>query len=139
VSDEAKATRFEPPITPEAEPFWEASRDQRFVLPWCTDCGKAFWYPRPVCPVCLRPNVEWRPGSGRGEVHAVSVMYRPGNPMMADRVPYAVALVELEEGVRIMSNVVGIEADQVKVGMPVGITWEPMSDGRHLPLFEPEA
>ena len=130
-------SRVEPPVSPEAEPFWEATREQRLVLPWCTRCERPFWYPRPVCPACLCPDIEWRPASGRGEVYAVSVMHRPGNPMMADRVPYPVALIDLEEGVRMMSNIVGIEADQVKVGMPVVLAWEELSDGRHLPQFEP--
>jgi uncharacterized protein len=62
-------------------------------------------------------------------------MHRPGNPMMASRVPYAVVLVDLEEGVRLLSNVMD-DATEVRVGMPVTVTWEPMSDGRHLPLFE---
>jgi uncharacterized OB-fold protein len=132
-------SRAEPPSSPEAEAFWEATRRERLVLPWCRHCEAPFWYPRPVCPVCLSPDIEWREASGRGEVHAVSVMHRPGNPTMQDRVPYAVALVDLEEGVRIMSNVVGIEPGEVKVGMPVTVTWEALSDGRRLPLFEPSA
>jgi uncharacterized OB-fold protein len=133
------ATRIEPPITEEAEGFWDATRRRELVLPWCGHCQRAFWYPRPVCPSCLSPDVGWKPASGRGQVHAVSVMYRPANPTMAGRVPYAVALVDLDEGVRVMSNVVGVEASEVKVGMDVAVTWEPMSDGRNLPLFAPDA
>ena len=131
--------RAEPPVTPEAEAYWDATRDKRLVLPWCKECDRPFWYPRPVCPACLSPNVEWREASGRGEVYAVSVMHRPGNPTMQSRVPYAVALVELEEGVRVMTNIVGVDPGEVKIGMPVSVTWEPLSDGRHLPLFEPGA
>lgn len=131
-------TRAEPPVLVEAEPFWDATRRQQLVLPWCTRCEEPFWYPRPVCPRCLCADIDWRQASGRGEVYALSVMHRPGNPTMAGRVPYAVALIDLEEGVRMMSNVVGIEADQVKVGMAVTVTWEALSDGRNLPLFEPE-
>jgi uncharacterized protein len=134
---DTKATRFEPPVTEEAEAFWDATRRGELVLPWCTACKEPFWYPRPVCPRCLSPELEWRPASGRGEVHAVSVMHRPGNPMMAERVPYAVALVDLDEGVRMLSNVVGVDATEVRVGMEVAVAWEPMSDGRQLPVFEP--
>ena len=139
MSDERQPTRAEPPAAAEAQPFWDATRDRRLVLPWCTECERPFWYPRPVCPRCLRPDIDWRQASGRGEVYAVSVMHRPGNPTMQGRVPYAVALVDLEEGVRIMSNVVGAAPEEVKVGMPVTVTWEQLSDGRHLPLFEPGA
>ncbi len=130
-------SRFEPPLTEEAEPFWEATRREELLLPWCTHCDRPFWYPRPVCPACLRPDVEWRQASGRGEVYAVSVMHRSGNPQMDDRVPYTVALVDLAEGVRMMSNVVGTDPDAVEVGMPVTVCWEPLSDGRNLPQFEP--
>jgi uncharacterized protein len=130
-------TRFEPPVTEEAEAFWSATERHELVLPWCTSCDQAFWYPRPVCPRCLRPDIEWRRASGRGEVYAVSVMHRPAYPGMADRVPYAVALVDLDEGVRLLTNVVGVDAREVQIGMEVAVTWEPMSDGRNLPVFVP--
>jgi hypothetical protein len=129
--------RIEPPVTEEAEAFWSATERRQFVLPWCTSCGQAFWYPRPVCPRCLRPDVEWRPASGRGAVYAVSVMHRPAYPGMAERVPYAVALVDLDEGVRMLTNVVDVDAEEVRVGMEVTVAWEPMSDGRNLPVFAP--
>lgn len=131
--------RFEPPVTEEAEAFWDATRRRELVLPWCTRCGRAFWYPRPVCPRCLDPHLEWRPASGRGAVYAVSVMHRPAHPGMADRVPYAVALVDLDEGVRMLSNLVDVDihSGEAQVGMAVTVTWEPLSDGRHLPVFSP--
>lgn len=132
-------TRFEPPVSEVARPFWDATRERRLVLQWCRTCEQPVHYPREVCPRCLGTELEYRPASGRGEVYAFSVMHRPGNPLMADRVPYVVALVDLEEGARMMSNVVGCEPDAVRVGQPVRVTWEPLSDGRALPQFEPGA
>lgn len=88
-----------------------------------------------MCPDCLGTEVEWRTASGDGVVHAVSVQHRPAHPKLADRVPYAVALVDLAEGVRMLSEVVGCPADDVTIGQPVRVTWEPLSDGRHLPVF----
>ena len=129
--------RYEPPVTDEAVPFWSATERRALMLPWCTTCEQPFWYPRPVCPRCLSPDIEWRPASGRGEVYAVSVMHRPAHPGMADRVPYPVALVDLDEGVRLLTNVVDVDAMQVHVGMQVELSWEPMSDGRNLPVFAP--
>jgi uncharacterized protein len=70
-------------------------------------------------------------------VHAVSVQHRPAHPALADRVPYTVALVDLAEGVRMMSEIVGCPPDSVTIGMAVSVVWEPLSDGRHLPLFAP--
>jgi len=130
-------TRTEPPVTDGAAPFWDATRNRQLVLPWCTSCQRPFWYPRPACPRCLGSEIEWWPASGRGEVYAVTVVHRPQNPLMADRAPYPVALIDLEEGVRMMSNVVGLAAGDVRIGQPVIVGWETLSDGRNLPVFEP--
>jgi uncharacterized OB-fold protein len=132
----SKPRRIEPPETELTRPFWDATREGRFILQWCKPCGLPVHYPRECCPRCLQCELEWRPASGRGEVYAVSVMHRAGNPLMQDRVPYAVALVDLEEGVRFMTNIVNCPPSSVKVGMPVSLTWEKLSDGRALPLFE---
>jgi uncharacterized OB-fold protein len=128
--------RFEPTPTEASAPFWEATRDKRLVLPWCTACERPLWYPRGICPHCMASTIEWRPASGRGVVYAVTVDYKPQNPGMAAMAPYAVVLVELDEGVRLLGNLVGGDPEQVAVGMAVEVTWEPMSDGRHLVLFQ---
>ncbi|MGH2809009.1 MAG: Zn-ribbon domain-containing OB-fold protein [Actinomycetota bacterium] len=129
--------RFEPPPSQTGEPFWAATKDHEFVIQHCTSCNRAIHYPRDICPHCHSLELEFRPASGNGEVYAFSVMHRPGNPSMQDRVPYVVALIDLDEGARMMSNVVGCEPAEVRVGMPVQVTWEDLSDGRALPLFEP--
>lgn len=130
-------SRTAPEPTPHTAPFWEATRARRLVLQWCAACDEPVWYPREVCPRCGGTEHEWRESSGAGEVYAVTVMHRAGVPQMADRVPYTVALVELDDGVRMMSNVVGCPPGDVTVGMRVRCTWEPLDDGRHLPQFEP--
>lgn len=136
--EELQPRRFEPqPQTSHTVPFWEATRDRRLLLQWCPACEAHVWYPRENCPRCLGTDHEWREASGEGVVHAVTVLYRPGVPMMADRGPYTVALIDLAEGVRMMSNVVGCDPESVTVGMAVRLTWEPLSDGRNLPQFEP--
>ena len=82
--------------------------------------------------------IEWRPASGQGEVYAVTVEHRPTQlPAVFGDAPYVIALVELDEGVRLMANVVGVDISASQVGLPVTVTWEPMSDGRHLVLFTP--
>jgi uncharacterized OB-fold protein len=126
-----------PPADETSEPFWSATRDRRLVLPWCTACDQAMWYPREVCPSCLGSAVEWRLAAGTGTVYAVSVHHKPGPGRDPGDVPYAVALIDLPEGVRMMSNVVGCAPDSVTVGMPVQVAWHPLSDGRHLPQFAP--
>jgi uncharacterized OB-fold protein len=128
---------FEPPVSDAAAEFWNATRERRLVLPWCTFCELPFWYPREVCPRCLDHVIEWRETSGMGEVHAASVQHRPGPMRDANDGPYTVALVDLPEGVRIMSNVVGCPPETVTVGMEVRLAWHELPDGRHLPQFEP--
>ena len=126
-----------PPADTASEPFWAATRDRRLVLPWCTACDRALWYPREVCPACLASAIEWRPAAGTGTVHAATVHHKPGPGRDPGDGPYVVALVDLPEGVRMMSNVVGCPPESVTVGMAVRVAWRPLSDGRHLPQFEP--
>jgi hypothetical protein len=136
-------TRREPPVSDDAAPFWDATREQRFLLPWCTECERAIWYPRATCPRCLGDAVEWRGDDGYGTVYAASVHSQPGpgrasDVSAADDAPYVVVLVDLDAGVRMMSNVVGCPPEVVTAGMRVGLAWEPLSDGRHLPVFRPD-
>jgi uncharacterized OB-fold protein len=135
--------RIEPTATELTDPFWDATRERRYLVQWCAACGAPIFYPREVCPSCLSADsLEWRESSGRATVYAVSVQHRPANPAMADRVPYAVALVEVDAGdgastVRVMSNVVNCDPQSIRVGDALSLTWEELSDGRNLPQFEP--
>jgi uncharacterized OB-fold protein len=130
-------SRTEPPVSEASIPFWEATRRRQLVLQWCVRCDQPIHYPREVCPSCLSEDLEWREASGKGEVHAFTILREPADPAMADKVPYVVALIDLAEGARLMSNVVGCEPEAVTVGLPVRVTWEELSDGRALPLFTP--
>jgi len=132
---EARPRRMEPPVTPTTEAYWEATRSHKFLLQWCTHCNQAIFFPREVCPRCLGDSLEWRESPGRGQVYTYTVEYRPQNPNM--EAPYTVALVELDEGVRMMTNVINCDPESVTVGMAVQVAWEPLSDGRNLPLFAP--
>lgn len=122
--------------SPESEPFWEATRDRRLVLQWCCDCDKAVQFPRAFCPHCHGSRLEWRQASGRGVVHALTIENKPEAMGEAER--YVVALVDLEEGHRLMTNVVGIDPDEVQIGQGLEVRWEELEDGRHLPVFGPK-
>ena len=136
-TDQAKPTRFEPPVGEASEAFWEATKEQRFLIQRCDACQKVIFYPREVCPTCLSSDsLTWQESPGKGTIYAASVQEKPANPMMAERVPYVVALVELDEGIRLMSNVINCPPYDASVGKAVQLTWEPLSDGRHLPQFE---
>lgn len=140
MSDEAQTPwegRFVPPVSEAAVPFWDATRERRLVVQWCTACEEPVFFPREVCPSCLGTALEWRPASGRGAVYAVTVEHRPQNPAMAAMAPYAVALVELDEGVRLLTNLVGAPPESFAVDDPVQVVWEELPDGRNLPQFAP--
>lgn len=127
--------RWQPPVSPAAEPFWAATRACRLEIQWCRSCERAIHFPREACPACLGTDLEFRPAAGSGTVYALSVMPVAGNSGMTDRAPYAVALIDLPEDVRMLSNVLGEGADQAAVGDAVRVAWEPLADGRHLPVF----
>jgi hypothetical protein len=143
--DAPKATpaRFEPPVGVEGGPFWDATREGRLLVQWCTSCDQGVFYPRVFCPHCAagRDALEWRGASGRATVYAPGVEHKPeaAGASFSNGQPYCVALVDLEEGVRMLTNVIGCPPDEVRCGMPVTVTWEPLSDGRQLPLFQPAA
>jgi hypothetical protein len=134
---------MEPPVGAESGPFWEATREGHLLMQWCTACNRAIFYPRSFCPVCgaTDSSLEWRPSSGRATVYAMTIEQKPAasGATFSGGEPYVVALVELEEGVRMMTNVVGCPPEDVTIGMAVTVTWEPLSDGRQLPLFTPGA
>jgi len=129
--------RPEPPITDVSAPFWEATRDKRLLVQRCARCDAWVWYPRSACTKCMSDSLHWTQVDGRGTVYAASVHHRPGVAEMKERVPYVVALVELDEGVRLLTNVVDCDPESVHVGQSVMLTWEELSDGRHLPIFKP--
>lgn len=128
---------MEPSESSHGKPFWDATRDERLVIPHSANTGEPFWYPREFVPGTLDPDVEWREASGHGTVYAVSVQHKTGPGRDPDDGPYAVALIDLPEGVRIMSNVVGCDPDDVVPGMAVRVSWHELSDGRKLPMFTP--
>ncbi len=136
--------RFQPTSTETTDTFWDATRDHAYLVQWCTACDEPIFYPREVCPRCLSADaLTWRPSSGRGRIHAHSVQHRPAHPGMAALVPYVVALVDLDAGhagrtVRVMSNIVGVDAGDVHNGDEVHLVWEPLDDGRNLALFTPD-
>jgi uncharacterized OB-fold protein len=126
---------------PEARPFWEGCRRHELWLPYCTPCAAFFFYPRPFCPRCFSWGVEWRRVSGRGVIHAFAVHYRATNPLWAEDVPYVTAIVELDEGPRLFTHLVGVEPDPSRIasGLPVEVVFEDVTDEITLPKFRPAA
>jgi uncharacterized OB-fold protein len=125
-----------PDVTPETTAFWEATARGTLLLPRCAHCDRVFWYPRAVCPSCGNLDVTWVPASGRGSVYSFTVIRRAVPPYDA-AAPFVVAYVELDEGVRILTNVVECESDEVEIGMPVEVVFHDTGEGRALYRFRP--
>lgn len=127
------------PITPEAQPYWNGLKEGKLMLPKCDDCGKAHFYPRIVCPHCHSRNISWIQASGKGKLFSFQIAHRSLNPAFKVKLPCVLAMIELEEGPRIMSNLINIDPDPdvVKCDMPVEIVFEKQTDDITLALFQP--
>jgi uncharacterized protein len=120
---------------PESAPFWAASLEGRLVIQHCAQCGHVQLYARAHCLVCRNP-VEWVEATGRGTVYSYTVIRQNFSRSFKHLLPYVVALVDLDEGPRLMTNVVGCTPDDVRIGRAVRVRFEPVSEEAALPMFE---
>ncbi len=123
--------------TPETRPYWEAVNDGRLTLPRCDACGAWMFPPRPRCAAC-GGSTSWHELSGRGTLASYVISHRPGPGWQPDEVPFVIALVELDEGVRMMSNLVDVAPDPAALAldMPLVVTFVDR-DGQRLPVWRP--
>lgn len=120
-------------------PFYDAANRKVLTVQRCTDCGVLRFPAHELCSKCLSTNAEWVPVSGRGEVFSFNIMHQVYHPAFATEVPYAVVVVKLEEGPRIISNLVGVKPHEIKCGMGVEVVFEKLNDQVTLPKFQPRA
>lgn len=118
--------------------FWAATKDRQLKYQRCDDCGTVVFYPRHHCTSCLGDHLSWHVASGRGTVYTFSIVRKAEHPFFRNRVPYAVAWIDLDEGPRLLSNIVGVAdvTKDLKVGQKVMVDWE-AHDELSLPLFKP--
>ena len=126
-----------PRPSPESEPFWTAAAAHRLELPKCDACERFWFPPSRSCPHCLSSAFRWQQVSGRGRIFSFVIYDRVYHPAFADEVPYAVALVELDEGPRMVSNILGIPADAVRCDMKVEVVFKTVSETIAIPCFKP--
>jgi hypothetical protein len=123
-------------IPEESEPFFEAAKDGKLLVQRCSSCGEHQFYPRKICIHCGSSALDWVEASGRGTVHTYTVIHQQGMPGWRDEVPYVAAIIDLEEGVRMTSNVIDVSGSDVSIGMPVEVTF--VDEGMYiLPRFRP--
>lgn len=126
-----------PTINRDSDPYWASAREHALKLQRCQRCHKFRFYPSLSCHFCGSLDFDWAPISGRGEVYTFTVVHRgPGSPF-ADLLPLVVAMVTLEEGPTMMTNIVGCPIEDVAIGMPVEISYEDINDRITLPVFTP--
>ncbi|MDZ7830157.1 MAG: Zn-ribbon domain-containing OB-fold protein [Desulfobacterales bacterium] len=126
-----------PVVSPWAQPFWDGTREEKLMLQKCSDCAKFIFYPRIVCPHCFSDNLEWAQSSGKGTVYSYTVVENNAPSFFQDEMPFVVALIRLQEGVQMMSNIVSCEPSEVYCDMPVEVTFDKVSEEFTLPKFRP--
>jgi uncharacterized OB-fold protein len=128
-----------PRPTEDSAPFWEAAHRGELRMQRCGDCGHIRFPPALLCARCLSERAEWVALSGRGTVFSWIVVHQSQHPAFNSDVPYNVAIIELEEGPRLHTNIVDCANDRIYIGMPVEVTFERVSDDTALVKFRPRA
>ncbi len=126
-----------PRVTDVSRPYWEAARAHRLELQRCDDCREWIFYPRQVCSECLSSALSWQQVSGRGTVYSYTVMHSPPHPGFIDQLPLIVAIVELEEGPHLTTNITGIDPASVEIGLPVTVCFDDLDEQTTLVKFQP--
>jgi uncharacterized protein len=126
-----------PELLPETAGFWEAAGRHELVVQQCTECGRLQHFPRLLCHRCLSGDLTWTAVSGRGVVYSFTIVRQVLHASFGPDVPYVYAIIELEEGVRLIANVVGVAFEQVRVGMPVKVVFADVTPVVSIPRFEP--
>ncbi len=131
----SEPTRLLPQPTDLTRPFWEAAHNDTLTAQYCPCCQTMQFYPRPLCVNCGSEQVEWKALSGKGRIYTYTINYRAPNAFMKARLPYAVAVVDLDEGVRMMGNIVADDLNEIRIGAEVHVVFEALSDTLKLPQF----
>jgi uncharacterized OB-fold protein len=122
----------------ESEFYWNKTSQEQLWLRKCNRCSEAYFYPRDISPCCFSRDTEWTQSSGRGRLYAFSIIYRSPNQGFQEEAPFIVAIIELEEGPRMTSNIVGVDTpspDKLRIGMPVTVVFDKITDELSLPKF----
>jgi uncharacterized OB-fold protein len=129
----AASPRPQPVATAETQPYWEAAREHRLVVQRCRHCGRHQFYPRGFCTACLADELEWVEVRGAGSIYTFTICRIAAHPAMT--VPYAVALIDLDEGVRMLANIVDCDLGLIRAEARVAVRFQAMEDGFILPQF----
>jgi uncharacterized protein len=126
-----------PVPTLETAPYWEGCRQHQLRIQRCSGCGRYQFFPRIYCAKCFSERIDWIDATGRAKVLSFTIVRRPVSPAFANDVPYVVALVTLEEGPQMMTNIVDCVPEEVTIGMRVEVVFEDWTDTISIPKFRP--
>jgi uncharacterized OB-fold protein len=126
-----------PIVNPWAKPFWEAARDEKLMIQRCDVCEKHVFYPRLTCPHCFSGDMRWVEASGKGTVYSYTVVTNNAPSAFIQDMPFVIAIVKLEEGVQMLSNIIDCDPQEVQCDMPVEVTFEKLDAEFTLPKFRP--
>ncbi len=126
-----------PAFTDLTRPYWESARDGRLVTQRCNTCANSWHPPLPACPHCHGTDIGWQEVSGKGTVYTYTVVRHATHAALADQIPYVIAIVELDEGPRIVTGITGCAPQDVRTGMPVRVRFNAVTDEVALAYFEP--
>ncbi len=121
----------------ETEPYWQGAKEGKLRLKRCRPCNRPFFYPRTYCPICWSADTDWIDACGKGTVYSYTVIAHNDVPPFKDWLPYVVALVELDEGPKLVTNIVGADPALLEIGQPVEVVFEKIDDQVTLPKFRP--
>lgn len=124
-----------PVVNPDSQAYWDGAREDRLLIRKCKSCGVTHFLPRYLCPACWSTELDWIPASGRGTVHSYTVIRRAPLAEFVDKVPYVVALIDLEEGPRMMANILGEDALNTRIGDRVEVRFESRGENAKVPQF----
>jgi uncharacterized protein len=127
-----------PVINEETQPFWRYCKEHKLRMQKCQNCGHIRYPISFVCPRCSSLEAEWTPLSGKGTVYSFTIYRVPYHPAFKDDIPYVVAIIQLAEGPRMESNIIGCQVEDVRVEMPVTVSFDDVTDQIALPKFRPD-
>ncbi|MFQ5547760.1 MAG: Zn-ribbon domain-containing OB-fold protein [Woeseia sp.] len=133
----APAPKPLPVVNTWAQPFWDAAREERLIIQKCSECSRHVFYPRIACPHCSADSLDWVEASGKGTVYSCTVVEANAPSAFLADMPFVVAVIRLQEGVQMLSNVVGCDPYEVACDMPVEVAFERLNDEFTLPKFKP--
>ena len=126
-----------PQVNADNRPFWEACREHRLKIQQCESCGHLRWPPAFLCPRCHSQQTKWAAVSGKGSIYTYAVYHQAFQPGFEEEVPYVVAIIELAEGPRMMTNIIDCDPEALCCGLPVEVKWEDATEEWSIPRFRP--